>query len=464
MSADSKDRPTDMSRRGFLTAGSVAAAATLLAACGGGSSGSSGSGKSGSAASPLPSSSLSNELKKPATITFWSWVPNIAQEVAMFEKAYPNIKVNLVNAGQGLAEYTKLRTALKAGKGAPDVVQIEYSYLPTFTITNDLVDLAPYGANDIKNDFVDWTWKQVSVGDAVYAIPQDTGPLGMLYRKDIFDKYGLTVPTTWEQFAEQGKKLHAANPQISMLDFANNDAGQTFGYAWQAGARPFKVNGSKITIAVNSPEMKKMADYFTPLVQSGVVSSDADFNNDWYAGLTKGSYATWVTAAWAPIFLTSAAAKSSGKWRAAKMPQWNAGDDVSGNWGGSTSAVTKQSANPVAAAAFAMWLNHNPESSMRMALKQSLFPPLKATLNSPSFSGAASAFFGGQKVNELFAQISSTVATDFQWSPFNDYVTSTNNQILGGALNKKTSLSAALDTWQTTLVSYAKKQGFTVTG
>jgi multiple sugar transport system substrate-binding protein len=446
------------SRRQVLLGGSAFAAAALLAGCGGGS------GSSNTATKSLSPSALKSELSKPAELTFWTWVPNIASEVALFEKKYPNIKVNVVNAGQGLDEYTKLRTALKAGTGAPDVVQIEYSYIPTFTITNNLLDLSPYGANDIKDDFVDWTWSQVSDGDKVYAIPQDTGPLGMLYRKDVFDHYGIKVPTTWEEFASEGQKLHQQNSKISMTNFASNDAGQTFGYAWQAGARPFALNGSDLTIAINGPDMKKMADFWTPLVASGAVSSDPDFNNDWYSGLTIGSYATWITAAWAPVFLQSSAAKSSGKWRVAPIPQWSSGDNVSGNWGGSTSAVTNQTKHAAAAAEFAMFLNHDPASSLLMSTKQFLFPPLKRTLEDPKFVGQKPAFYGGQKVNSLFAQISKTVSSDFQWSPFNDYVTSTNNQIFGGALLKKTSLSAALDDWQSQLTSYAKKQGFSVSG
>jgi multiple sugar transport system substrate-binding protein len=447
-----------LTRRGFLASGSVVAAAALLAACGGSSS------PSDKSPASVASSELTKALAKPTTLTFWTWVPNIKNEVALFEKKYPHIKVNVVNAGQGLDEYTKLRTALKAGTGAPDVVQIEYSYIPTFTITHDLLDLAPYGATAIKGDFVDWTWSQVSDGSAVYAIPQDTGPLGMLYRKDVFDQYGLTVPKTWDDFAATGKKLHAANPKIAMTNFANNDAGQTFGYAWQAGGRPFEIDGSNLTIAMTSPQMKKLADFWTPLVQQGIVSTDADFNNDWYAGLSNGTYATWVTAAWAPIFLQSSAAKSAGKWRVAPIPQWTAGANVSGNWGGSTSAVTRQSKSPEAAAAFAMFLNHDSESSMMMASKQFLFPPLKKTLSDPAFIGLTPSFYGGQQVNKLFAQISSTVAVDFQWSPFNDYVTSTNNQIFGGALNSKGDLNAALTKWQATLVKYAKAQGFTVKG
>ena len=118
-----------LSRRNVLSLGSAAAAAVTLASC------SKSSTPSTEAAPSVAPSSFAAELKKPATLTFWTWVPDIKNEVALFEKKYPNIKINVVNAGQGLDEYTKLTTALKAGTGAPDVVQIEYSYIPTFTIT-----------------------------------------------------------------------------------------------------------------------------------------------------------------------------------------------------------------------------------------------------------------------------------------------------------------------------------------
>src|SRR5213593_1253220 len=141
------------------------------------------------------------DSQEAVTVTFWSWVPKLQDEVNLFEQAHPNIKVKLVNAGQGAPEYTKLRTALKAGSGAPDVVQVEFQYIPTFTQINGLVDISKYGANEIKNDYVPWTWAQVSKGGKVYAIPQDSGPMGLLYRKDILDKYGIKAPTTWAEYA-----------------------------------------------------------------------------------------------------------------------------------------------------------------------------------------------------------------------------------------------------------------------
>ena len=137
----------------MLAAAGAVSLSAALAACGG----------DGRAAVPPPAAAVSQAdidkaMTTPTELTFWTWVPDIAQEVALFEKKYPAVKVKVVNAGQGAPEYTKLRTALQAGTGAPDVAQIEYQYIPTFTITDSLLDLRPYGAAALKDTFVDWTW------------------------------------------------------------------------------------------------------------------------------------------------------------------------------------------------------------------------------------------------------------------------------------------------------------------
>ena len=140
-----------LTRRDFLKIGGVGlAGATLFggAACGGSRS-------SGA-----------------VELTFWSWVPDIQNEIQLFEEAHPNIKIKYVNAGQGTPQYTKLRTALKSGSGAPDVVQIEFQYIPTFRQIDALADLSQHGANGVKDDFVDWTWGQVSDGPRCMPSPR----------------------------------------------------------------------------------------------------------------------------------------------------------------------------------------------------------------------------------------------------------------------------------------------------
>lgn len=406
---------------------------------------------------------ISKAMNTKTTLTFWTWVPNISDEVALFEKKYPKITVKVENVGQGLPHYTKLRTAIKSGNGAPDVAQMEYQYLSSFEVTKGLADLTPYGAASTKSNYPSWIWAQITAGNAVYAVPQDSGPMGDLYRSDIFQKAGITsAPTTYDEYSADAAKIKSATGAY-ISDLASNDPAQMVGLLWQAGVNPFGYDGKKtVSIDVNSAGAKKVYSYWQGLIQKGEVATDPDFTNDWYQGFTSGKYAGWLTAAWAPVFLQGTIKSTAGKWTAATLPQWNAGDNVSGNWGGSTDVVLASSKHQIAAYEFAKFLNSDSESALDLTSKQSLFPTTESTLKDPAFSGASSDFFGGQKVNALFSKISNTVDTKFEWLPFTDYAYTAYNNTVGKALANKGDLSAAADTWQQQLVDYAKQQGFTV--
>ncbi|GGW69953.1 extracellular solute-binding protein [Streptomyces galilaeus] len=452
--------PSRMSRRLFLTTTGALSLGAALTACGGDSGG------SPAATEPVGQADIDKAMRTPTELTFWTWVPDIAKEVALFEKKYPAVKVKVVNAGQGTPQYTKLRTALKAGSGAPDLVQIEYQAIPTFTITDSLLDLRPYGAAALKERFVDWTWSQVSgSGGEVWAIPQDTGPMGMLYRQDIFDEHGIEVPTTWDEFAAAARKLHKADPDVYLTNLAANQPAAWHGLQWQAGAKPYASSGkSDITISVDDAASRKLGEYWGGLAKEGVIGVEPDFTDAWYAALNKGKYATWITAAWGPVFLSGSAKATAGKWRAAPLPQWDAAKPSSGNWGGSTTAVIRAGKNPIAAAVFAQFLNSDPASARMFATEQFFFPATKALLTDAEFIGQTPSFYGGQKVNQLFAGIGSTVDADFQWPPFLDQTATDWTETVGKSLADRTDTVRALGTWQSRLTTYAKGQGFTVKG
>jgi len=288
--------------------------------------------------------------------------------------------------------------------------------------------------------------------------------MGLLYRKDIFDKYNLKVPQTWDEFAKEAINLHQSDPGLYMTDFPINDGGWFTGLLWQAGSRPFKVNGSDLTVNINDAAAKKVAEYWQKLIDAKAVDTAPDFNNEWYSALDRGKYALWISAAWGPVFLSGIAKQSSGKWRAALLPQWGAGENVSANWGGSTSAVTKQSEYPKEATEFAIWLNHNSQSAKMLADKSFLFPTLKSLLESSDFQNRTSSFYGGQEVNKIFIESSKQVDLGFEWSPFQDYVYTQMTNQLGSVGKGSISLTQALDNLQNKIVSYAKSQGFHVKG
>jgi multiple sugar transport system substrate-binding protein len=417
-------------------------------------------------AAPIAKSAASVKGKAasvaPATLTFWTWVSGIQTEVNLFEQAYPQIKVNVVNAGQSATEYAKLRTAIQAGNG-PDVAQVEYQYLPSFEATNSLLNIAPYiNALQFKSKYPAWVASQVTKGGGIYGIPQDTGPMGLLYRKDLLKKAGLTVPTTWAQFATDAVAYHKKFPHSYLADMPPTDIGEWIGLFWQAGSRPFGQNGTTLTLDLADKQDVMVANYWTKLIKEGAIAVDPDFTTTWYHGLSTGKYASWLTAAWGPLFLQGTAKNTAGKWAAAPLPQWKAGENVSGNWGGSTDAVIKSTQYPQQAALFASWLNQNATSALDLNTQQFLFPSTNVTLSNPKFKNLKASFYGGQQVNKVFGAISKGVATNFQWSPIIDYIYSDSNDVFGKAVTNHTSLAAALSAWNSQVVTYAKQQGYTV--
>ena len=452
--------PTNpFSRRRFLGTTLGVSGGLALAACGGGG----GTSTPAPAASKAAQSDIDKAMDTETTLTFWSWVPDLQNQVDLFEKKYPKVKVKLVNVGQGAPHYQKIRAAIKSGQGAPDVAQVEFQYIPSFTLGDELLDISPYGAAEIKPQYPDWVWSQVIKGEAVYGVPQDVGPMGLLYREDLLSAAGIEVPKTWDEFAVAAEKYHAANPKSYLSNLAPSQAGQFIAYMWQLGARPFAFDGAEtVTVNLASDAGKQVAQFWGDLSSKGLVSVDPDFTDSWYQGLSNGKYASWPTAAWGPVFLQGTAKKTSGKWRAADLPQWDIAKPASGNWGGSTDAVLKSSKNPIQAAMLALFINTDPTSAIRLATEQFLFPPSTEILENPKFADQAPEFFGGQEVNALYTNISKTVGTDFAWVPFMDFVYSNFNDTLGKAMADRSDLVAGLQKWQDAVSGYAKAQGFTV--
>ncbi|GLY04608.1 MULTISPECIES: extracellular solute-binding protein [Actinoplanes] len=403
----------------------------------------------------------------PVTIKVWAWYPAFQGVVDDFNKTHTDIKIEWTNAGAGQDQYTKLQTALKAGKGAPDVAMLEFQEIPTFQLTKHLVDLGKYGANDVKSSYVDWAWKQVSTGDSVYAIPVDAGPMAMLYREDLFKQYGLTVPKTWADYRAQAEKLKTASGGKSYItDFGANDGGFMTGLLWQAGAKPYTydiADPSSIGIAANSAEAKNVFGYWDDLVKNGLSDTVAYGTTDFYNGLATGKYVTYLAAGWGPGYLQSVAKTTSGKWRAAPLPQWTEGADAQGDWGGSSFAVTDQTKHPEQAAKVAMEIfGATNTDAWKIGIDEAyLFPTATPILESDAFVKKEYEFFGGQKVNEVFVPAYNGI-TEFAWSPFNSYNFNQLTTTVGQAIEQKTAWTQALDTVQTNVSTYATQQGFTV--
>lgn len=405
------------------------------------------------------------------TLEFWSWVGGLDNTVKDFEKAYPNIKIHVNNVGGGPAEYEKLQTALKAGSGAPDVAQIEYDFLPSFIVTDGLADMAQYGANDAKEFFVPWTWGQVSPdGKTVFGIPQDSGPLALNYNKKVFDQYGLSVPTTWDEYAQEAEKLaKASDGKVKMGHFYPTQAPWLIGLAWASGGVFFKAQGDTWIQTLNNAAAEKTLTYWNDLVKKGYVSTIPGFTAEYYTALGSGQIASSVEAAWGPgVNAASLIDKTAGDWRAAPLPQWSKGEPFrSGNWGGSCDAVTKQSKHPKAATLFAIWLNAAKNPIVANWIQFGIFPVSVSGLADPDLVAPdknPSKFYGGQNLVQLYSDASKAVSVDFAWAPWFAFANDNFNKQIDALFTGKMTPKQALDAWQNECLKNAKDDGYDVKG
>jgi multiple sugar transport system substrate-binding protein len=444
-------------RRGLVLGAAALAVALATTACG--SSGSKGGSTGAAKGATVSGSDLDAALAAGGDLTVWAWEPTLKKVVTDFEAKYPKVHVNLVNAGTGNDQYTALQNAVKAGKGVPDVAHVEYYALPQFELTKSLADLTQFGADKLDGTFTPGPWNAVKSGGAIYGLPMDSGPMALFYNKTVFDKYGITVPTTWDEYIAAAKKIHAADPNAYIAN-DTGDAGFTTSMLWQAGGKPYTVDGTTVGVNFSDAGTQKFTAAWQQLIDGKLLAPISSWSDGWYKGLADGSIATLTIGAWMPGPLESGVKGGTGQWRVAPMPQWTAGDKVTAENGGSSLAVMNASSNQKLAYAFVKYATVDEGAQSRV--DNGAFPATTKQLNSPDFQNKVDPYFGDEKINQVLAASASEVAPGWSYLPFQVYANSIFNDTVGKAYVGGTSLQDGLKAWQDASVKYGKDQGFTV--
>lgn len=450
----------------IITAVATLAFASTLVSC---SAGSEEGGASGGGGGGNNDANCTNTITKKdlPVVTMWAWYPNMELVVDNFNEQSDDVQACWTNAGAGGDAYDKFQTAVTGGSGAPDVMMVEADRIATFQAQGALVDLSDLGYEDVKANFSDGAWKDVSLGDGVYGAPIDGGPMGMIYRTDIFDQYGITPPTTWVEYEAAAQKLKDAGGPL-LGDIPANQPAYVTALFYQNGATPFTYdpsNEAELGIDLNSDKIKEVLDYWAGLVSKGLVSTQDQFTPEYIAGVIGGNYGTYLSAAWAPGYLQGAGVgegADAGVWAVAPMPQWDTGNPIAINWGGSAFVVSSQAKDPALAAKVAFGVYADDASLADGWENQIIFPLNVNVLEDPAFINAEVGFFNGQQANNEVYIPAANSYTGMTYTPIGQYYYSALTNQIAAINNGSATGSEAADALQKDVVAYAEEQGFTV--
>jgi multiple sugar transport system substrate-binding protein len=415
--------------------------------------------------SPAPSGNASAASCAPAkgkvTLQYWNTVPGMDQVVALWNKKNPNIQVQMKNISND--QYGTIGNALKAGK-APDLAQVGYDELPNLRTQNAFVDASACpAATAAKSKFVPWTWSQTSfAGTGVFAFPQDTGPMALYVRSDIFTQHGLKIPKTWDEYAADAQKLHNADPNLSMTFFDPNNAEWFNGLLWQNSAEMYKYSGGKWQVTVASAQSKQVADYWQKLINAKLVRTDlANGSTQMYAAYQKNQIASYVGAAWGYSMMRDNLPSQAGKWSIVPMPTWGS-SAASGDWGGSTVAFMKGNTHLYESVKFNSWLNTDPEALALENKLGGLYPAATAGSKLPALSQGVP-YYNNEKIFNVFADSSKNIDTTFTWGPTQKTVNLALQDAMAKAAAGSGTLTGALSAAQASALKSMKDQAIPAT-
>ncbi|EJB02042.1 ABC-type sugar transport system, periplasmic component [Rhizobium leguminosarum bv. trifolii WSM597] len=337
-----------------------------------------------------------------ANLTIWSW--NVAASALKstlpgFNKQFPDIKITVEDLGNSQVFDKTLAACAAGGDGLPDIVSIENFEAEIFwsRFPDCFANLKELGYTpEIQAKFPDFKRTELEVGDVAYAMPWDSGPVAVFYRRDMYEKAGVDPSTisTWDDFIAAGKKISAANPGVVMAQADFNGDSEWFRMiANEQGCGYYSTDGQNITI--NQPACVASLQKVKEMKDAGTLTA-ANWDEKIQAN-TAGKAASQLYGGWYEGTVRSTSPDLKGKWGVYRMPSLTADGPHAANLGGSSLAISATSANKEAAWKFVNYALGTNEGQITMLKEFGLVPSLLSAEKDP-FISEPQPYWGGQKV------------------------------------------------------------------
>jgi lactose/L-arabinose transport system substrate-binding protein len=361
------------------------------------------------------------------TLTCWTWTAKcIADWLApAFEKLHPEIQIEVTPMSHP-DTHNKTFVAIATGSGAPDFLTIDSAYIQKFVDQGGLVDMTGF-VSPIRDKFP--AYKIANDSDAegnIFGVPFDCGPVGLYYRKDIFDRYRVKLPDTWDEYVAIGRQLKKNGVSITSVSIAAAAMDQTLhGEVGLHGLLTQQQAGSyfdkNLRPTLNTKESITAMKLIKRFVDEGITANVPQGSPAQYEMFSKGGLATVVSAAWYVNVLYNFVEKGSpsyGQWRVAKLPAFTKGGVRASNLGGSELAIPQMTPADKREAAM-QFIKYSCATldGAKVHADYGEFPAYLPSYSSDIVQNKTFDMFQDQKVYKLFAEITPTVPTTWRIPP-----------------------------------------------
>ncbi|MDB5056159.1 MAG: Bacterial extracellular solute-binding family protein [Bacilli bacterium] len=236
---------------------------------------------SGSSSSNSPSSSAGTDSKDPVQLTFWSFLnPDqtgdprseaLKSIVESFNASHDKIKVKA--EGINFAKIDSQVIQAVASGGGPDILNVYTELLQMHIGAKTIQPITKYAKDWLAKGGKDYIYSedQLKINNEIYAIPWEARVMTMYYRKDLYEKAGLSVPATLPELIESSKKVGDNNRLGYAVGFSEGAYAASFMESFvpvliAAGGELFDKNG-KATF--NSDAGVKATQFYKDMIAKG---------------------------------------------------------------------------------------------------------------------------------------------------------------------------------------------------
>ena len=225
-----------------------------------------------------------------------------------FTSKNPDIQLNWVTLEENVLR-ERVTTDIATKGGQYDVMTIGTYEVPIWAKQQWLLPLENLGDDYDVDDIIPAIRGGLSVDGTLYAAPFYGESSFVMYRKDLFEKSGLTMPDapTWEFVGEAARKIKADNPDVNGICLRGKAGwGENMAFLTAMsnsfGARWFDENWQP---QFDQPEWKNTLDFYVNLMkEAGPSGASSNGFNENLALFQQGKCGMWIDATVAASFVS----------------------------------------------------------------------------------------------------------------------------------------------------------------